>query len=157
MRVAAGSNVVFPGAIYDPSIIRSLRFHTRAYLHGHKVGGTNPSLVAKLFIRTLVNRYSDRKIELDGPEVGDRLLDGAFNIGDTDAFVKGVSMVLNLEATAGAETRLRSSVTSRLASSVTTHPSTRTESTRTPRRSCGGSSGPDSRPISSEAAFATSS
>lgn len=46
-----------------------------------------------------VNRYSDRKIELDGPDVGDRLLDGAFNIGDTDAFVKGVSMVLNLEAT----------------------------------------------------------
>jgi glycosyltransferase involved in cell wall biosynthesis len=40
---------VFPGAIYDPAIVRALRSHARAYLHGHTVGGTNPSLVEALW------------------------------------------------------------------------------------------------------------
>ncbi len=42
---AAGDDVVFPGAIYDPEQVAALRFHSRMYLHGHTVGGTNPSLV----------------------------------------------------------------------------------------------------------------
>jgi glycosyltransferase involved in cell wall biosynthesis len=45
LRAAASSEVIFPGAIYDPAVVRALRFHSRAYLHGHTVGGTNPSLV----------------------------------------------------------------------------------------------------------------
>lgn len=45
---AAGDAVVFPGAIYDAAVVASLRFHARAYLHGHQVGGTNPSLVEAL-------------------------------------------------------------------------------------------------------------
>ena len=45
---AAGDEILFPGAIYDTETLRSLRFHTRFYLHGHKVGGTNPSLVEAL-------------------------------------------------------------------------------------------------------------
>lgn len=32
-------------AIYDPDILAALRAGCRAYLHGHSVGGTNPSLV----------------------------------------------------------------------------------------------------------------
>lgn len=42
---AASDEVRFPGAIYDPAVVSALRFHSRAYLHGHTVGGTNPSLV----------------------------------------------------------------------------------------------------------------
>ena len=42
---AASDEVVFPGAIYDPSTVQALRFHSLAYVHGHTVGGTNPSLV----------------------------------------------------------------------------------------------------------------
>jgi glycosyltransferase involved in cell wall biosynthesis len=42
---AAGDEVRFPGAIYDPEVVGALRFHSAAYLHGHTVGGTNPSLV----------------------------------------------------------------------------------------------------------------
>lgn len=42
---AASNEVVFLGAIYDPAVVRSLRFHAAGYLHGHQVGGTNPSLV----------------------------------------------------------------------------------------------------------------
>ena len=49
VRAAAGDEVVFPGAIYDSAIVRALRFHARAYLHGHTVGGTNPSLVEALW------------------------------------------------------------------------------------------------------------
>lgn len=49
VREAAGPDVVFPGAIYDPATVRSLRGHARAYLHGHTVGGTNPSLVEAMW------------------------------------------------------------------------------------------------------------
>ena len=42
---AASPEVIFVGAIYDKLLVRSLRFHSVAYLHGHQVGGTNPSLI----------------------------------------------------------------------------------------------------------------
>lgn len=45
VRAAAGPEVIFPGSIYDPAIVGALRFHSALYLHGHTVGGTNPSLV----------------------------------------------------------------------------------------------------------------
>jgi glycosyltransferase involved in cell wall biosynthesis len=45
---AASDEVMFPGAIYDQSAVRSLRRHAHFYLHGHRVGGTNPSLVEAL-------------------------------------------------------------------------------------------------------------
>lgn len=45
---AASAEVLFPGAIYDSSIVQALRFYCRFYLHGHRVGGTNPSLVEAL-------------------------------------------------------------------------------------------------------------
>ena len=48
LRQMAGPDVVFPGAIYDQTIVKALRLHARAYLHGHQVGGTNPSLVEAL-------------------------------------------------------------------------------------------------------------
>ncbi|MFK5951346.1 MAG: DUF1972 domain-containing protein [Methylococcales bacterium] len=42
---AASDEVLFPGAIHEKSIIHSLRYHACLYIHGHTVGGTNPSLV----------------------------------------------------------------------------------------------------------------
>lgn len=48
VRAAASDEVSFLGAIYDPAIVQSLRYHSVAYLHGHQVGGTNPSLVEAL-------------------------------------------------------------------------------------------------------------
>ncbi len=44
----AGNEVLFPGAIYDSTVVQALRFFARAYFHGHRVGGTNPSLVEAL-------------------------------------------------------------------------------------------------------------
>jgi glycosyltransferase involved in cell wall biosynthesis len=49
VRAAASDEVVFPGAIYDQETVQALRFHARAYCHGHTVGGTNPSLVESLW------------------------------------------------------------------------------------------------------------
>lgn len=45
---AASNEVIFPGAIYETSVVQALRFFCRFYLHGHRVGGTNPSLVEAL-------------------------------------------------------------------------------------------------------------
>lgn len=45
---AASEQVLFPGAIYDRECLRALRYHARLYIHGHRVGGTNPSLVEAL-------------------------------------------------------------------------------------------------------------
>lgn len=48
VQEAANSSVLFMGAIYDTKIVESLRYYSLAYVHGHTVGGTNPSLVESL-------------------------------------------------------------------------------------------------------------
>ncbi|MEA5510554.1 DUF1972 domain-containing protein [Crocosphaera sp. UHCC 0190] len=45
---SASEEVLFTGAIYERPIVDALRFYTRLYIHGHQVGGTNPSLVEAL-------------------------------------------------------------------------------------------------------------
>jgi glycosyltransferase involved in cell wall biosynthesis len=45
VMAAASDEVIFPGAIYEAPVVQALRFYSRFYLHGHRVGGTNPSLV----------------------------------------------------------------------------------------------------------------
>lgn len=45
---AASDEVIFPGAIYDKVSLNALRWFSLAYIHGHQVGGTNPSLVEAL-------------------------------------------------------------------------------------------------------------
>jgi glycosyltransferase involved in cell wall biosynthesis len=48
VKRAASAEVLFPGAIYDKTVVQALRYHCMAYVHGHQVGGTNPSLVEAL-------------------------------------------------------------------------------------------------------------
>jgi glycosyltransferase involved in cell wall biosynthesis len=60
LRAAASEEVVFPGAIYDKSVVQALRFHARAYCHGHTVGGTNPSLVEALWCGNPVLAHRNR-------------------------------------------------------------------------------------------------
>jgi len=57
---AAGGEVIFLGAIFDREIVKSLRFHARAYFHGHRVGGTNPSLVEALGAGNAVIAHDNR-------------------------------------------------------------------------------------------------
>lgn len=46
-----------------------------------------------------VNRYADQKVELDAEGMGGRLVNGVFDVGDTNSFVKGVSALFDLKAT----------------------------------------------------------
>ena len=57
---AASDEVSFLGAIYDPSIVQALRYHSLGYLHGHTVGGTNPSLVEALAARNPVIAHNNK-------------------------------------------------------------------------------------------------
>ncbi|HFH9837341.1 TPA: beta 1-4 rhamnosyltransferase Cps2T [Streptococcus suis] len=44
----ADSRVKFVGTTYDVDLLKYLRRECRAYIHGHEVGGTNPSLLEAL-------------------------------------------------------------------------------------------------------------
>jgi glycosyltransferase involved in cell wall biosynthesis len=57
---AAGPEVKFLGAIYDKAVVQALRFHCAAYVHGHQVGGTNPSLVEALGAGNAVIAHDNR-------------------------------------------------------------------------------------------------
>jgi glycosyltransferase involved in cell wall biosynthesis len=48
------SKVRFLGTIYDRERLAALRFYARGYLHGHSVGGTNPSLLEAMACSNLV-------------------------------------------------------------------------------------------------------
>lgn len=49
VRGAAGaSDTRFVGAVWDQELLNELYAHCRSYLHGHSVGGTNPSLLRAL-------------------------------------------------------------------------------------------------------------
>lgn len=54
VMAAASDEVEFIGGVYDQDIVHSLRYHARVYVHGHTVGGTNPSLVEALAAGTPV-------------------------------------------------------------------------------------------------------
>ncbi len=42
------SRIKFVGTVYDKDLLKYLRQECRAYIHGHEVGGTNPSLLEAL-------------------------------------------------------------------------------------------------------------
>lgn len=72
LRQATGfdkdERIKFVGTVYDKELLKYLRQETRAYLHGHEVGGTNPSLLEAL-AQTNENLILDvdfnRKVALD--------------------------------------------------------------------------------------------
>lgn len=57
---AASDEVKFVGAIYDKPVVQAIRFHSAAYVHGHQVGGTNPSLVEALGAGNAVLAHDNR-------------------------------------------------------------------------------------------------
>ena len=60
VRAAASPEVRFLGAIYDKPVVQALRLHSMAYIHGHQVGGTNPSLVEALGAGNAVLAHENR-------------------------------------------------------------------------------------------------
>lgn len=79
---AASADVRFVGAIYDQTVVTSLRHHARVYLHGHTVGGTNPSLVEAMAAGNAVvahNNVYNRYVA----GVGNRYFDGVDDLAET--------------------------------------------------------------------------
>lgn len=48
------ATIHFLGAIYDSEMLWMLRQHCLAYVHGHSVGGTNPSLLEAMISKNLI-------------------------------------------------------------------------------------------------------
>ncbi|MCJ2116177.1 DUF1972 domain-containing protein [Methylobacterium sp. J-001] len=100
---AAGLEVLMPGAIYEPELVQSLRVHARAYLHGHTVGGTNPSLVEALWAGNAV-------IAHDNPFNRGTAGDGQFYFTDGYSCADAIERVIADDAavaTAAAAARAR--------------------------------------------------
>ncbi|HKW62811.1 MAG TPA: DUF1972 domain-containing protein [Candidatus Acidoferrum sp.] len=54
LRSLECERVLFAGPVYEPKKIQALRFFCSGYLHGHSVGGTNPSLLEAMGCGNLV-------------------------------------------------------------------------------------------------------
>lgn len=48
VRTLAGDRARLLGSVYDAALLRPLRRHAFAYVHGHSAGGTNPSLLESM-------------------------------------------------------------------------------------------------------------
>ena len=54
------AKIIFLGAIYDASVLAMLRQHCLAYMHGHSVGGTNPSLLEAMISKNIILAHDNR-------------------------------------------------------------------------------------------------
>ena len=64
-----GPRVKFVGTVYDQELLKYIREHAFAYLHGHEVGGTNPSLLEALAstkLNLLLDVGFNREVGEDG-------------------------------------------------------------------------------------------
>lgn len=50
----SSERIRFIGGIYDRNELNALRFSCKAYIHGHSVGGTNPSLLEAMGSRNII-------------------------------------------------------------------------------------------------------
>lgn len=60
VMAAASAEVRFLGAIYDQAVVQTLRKHSLLYVHGHRVGGTNPSLLEAMGAGNAVLAHDNR-------------------------------------------------------------------------------------------------
>jgi glycosyltransferase involved in cell wall biosynthesis len=63
--------VIFPGSIYDKKWLAALRSGCFAYIHGHSVGGTNPSLLESMAVGSICICH-------DNPYNRETMLNGGF-------------------------------------------------------------------------------
>ncbi|GKX67817.1 beta 1-4 rhamnosyltransferase Cps2T [Inconstantimicrobium mannanitabidum] len=63
------SRIKFVGTVYDEKLLKEIRDNAYAYIHGHEVGGTNPSLLEALAstrINLLLDVVFNREVGRDG-------------------------------------------------------------------------------------------
>lgn len=78
----------FIGAVYDPAQLTALRAHAGVYLHGHSVGGTNPSLLESMACGSLV-------IAHDNPFNREVAGEGALYFDSISTMVRALSSLLS--------------------------------------------------------------
>ena len=73
LRTATGytedERVIFAGTVYDSELLKKIRENAFAYIHGHEVGGTNPSLLEALGstkLNILLNVGFNKEVAEDG-------------------------------------------------------------------------------------------
>jgi rhamnosyltransferase len=62
------SRIKFVGTVYNSELLKFIREHAYAYLHGHEVGGTNPSLLEALGstkVNLLLNVGFNKEVGMD--------------------------------------------------------------------------------------------
>ena len=91
VRAAAGPEVIFLGAIYDPQVVAALRLNARLYIHGHTVGGTNPSFVEALTAGCAALAHDNPFNRWVGGQ-------GVRYFGDTDGCAQALDDILDSEA-----------------------------------------------------------
>jgi glycosyltransferase involved in cell wall biosynthesis len=74
-KYSKNSNILFKGAIYNDEKLNTLRSHCNVYIHGHSVGGTNPSLLDAMASGCLIIAHSN-------PFNGEVLSDGGYYYSD---------------------------------------------------------------------------
>lgn len=79
----ASERVRFIGAVYDQRQLRGLRVHAAGYLHGHSVGGTNPSLLEAMACGNWI-------IAHDNPYNREVARDAACYFATVDGLVEGL-------------------------------------------------------------------
>lgn len=63
------SRIKFVGTVYDQELLKKIRENAYGYLHGHEVGGTNPSLLEALAttdLNILLDVGFNREVGMDG-------------------------------------------------------------------------------------------
>lgn len=104
---AAADTCLFPGPIYDKDAVQALRFHAFAYVHGHTVGGTNPSLVESMGAGNAVVAHDNRFNRWVAGEGALYFSDTATLVGAFDALESDPSLVSRLAGAATERHRAR--------------------------------------------------
>jgi glycosyltransferase involved in cell wall biosynthesis len=58
-KYGANPQIIFAGGIYDQAVLHSLKHHASLYLHGHSVGGTNPSLLEAMASEVIIAAHDN--------------------------------------------------------------------------------------------------
>lgn len=69
LKMSTDKRINFTGTVYDPALLAAIRKNAFAYIHGHEVGGTNPSLLEALAatdINLLLDVGFNREVGLNG-------------------------------------------------------------------------------------------
>lgn len=109
VQQAASAEVRILGPVYDRKLVQAVRFHSLAYVHGHRVGGTNPALVEALGAGNAVIAHDNR---FNRWVAGD----GALYFRDVDSFD---SVLAELLGDAALVRRLQHASTARFESEFT--------------------------------------